>query len=322
MQSSVGNIIVWDSSTNTGSISSPTKGDTSANESHESVTYYGMSEESKAALSLLNSKPHSQFMRSLTTRLSQLRELNEIWSGKPSFRTLSRKTQRLAITSGENYMNALQHAYNSLHEWTAVDFLRNLNCLDTTLETSPSRYHPDDVNVVTTTVEGGIPVWSYPDSINLSWIRYLFPIICTLLHSPFEDYVFVALEALWHIVKAMEPLIAESEGLEINALVDSVQDKASDISIDSIKDVSLDEDGNVSTQLDNDSSNSPSRESITARSGILYVSALYPLIDILSRLSASPSKAVTRVSSSRQHELLDHIQRLSHLVDASRKLYL
>jgi hypothetical protein len=105
-------------------------------------------------------------------------------------------------------LRVLGHLRHAAHESVAVDVLHALHGCAGTFEHAGCR-----VEVV-----GGIPVWSWRCA-DVRWLPSLVAVVETLLYSPYEDYVTVALRTCQFLVEATAPLCTFLQGITTADLV-------------------------------------------------------------------------------------------------------
>lgn len=152
------------------------------------------------------------YLRSLTSRLSELRTLAGFWRGNNEF------TERI-------YIQALQRLRDQCHEWAAVDVLAALNHCNGRLAikddaaAADQNSDSDQSGLIWIDLVLGIPEWSYPAYPSIRWCRALMPVIESLLYSCYEDYLSVSLDTLKRAFAALDGLFqlaAECEASDLD----------------------------------------------------------------------------------------------------------
>lgn len=121
---------------------------------------------------------HHTFTRVLTLRLTEVRELRDLWVGPGGLEAL------------------LVHVCETCHESVAADVLHALaSCRGVC---SISEGGETNIQLV-----GGFPRWSWPHFASVSWLASVAPVLETLLFSVVEDYLATATAAVGHVQEAL-----------------------------------------------------------------------------------------------------------------------
>lgn len=136
---------------------------------------------------------HSLFLRSLTSRLGEVKDVAHAW----------RAGAAGEATDGA-YLHALRRVRDACHEWTAADVLRALSANHGSVHVEGA---PGD-DVVAIALRGGVPAWSWPAYPRTPWVSLLCPVVASLLCSCYEDWLLPACDACGAMLGAAAPLIA------------------------------------------------------------------------------------------------------------------
>jgi hypothetical protein len=131
---------------------------------------------------------HHTFSRVLTSRLMKLRALRQMWSA--------------------GSFEALFEHLRSCHESVAVDCLHALSSCRARVSRSADLEAASDAAVPVLQLAGGMPRWSWPHHTAVSWVASLSPILESLLYSPYEDYLSVALTTVGALQDALVGLFS------------------------------------------------------------------------------------------------------------------
>ena len=162
-------------------------------------------------------KQHATFLRALTSRLAEVRDIVSLWGRSP------------APLHERGYLSSLKQLRDNCHEWTAADVLRSLHGLDGVpmyLELEEGGEEGDCDNSAglalapvgggigaaaggeaCTALRHGFPQWSWPAYPRCPWLRYTCPVLESLLCSCYEDWLEVGLSSCSALLEALGPML-------------------------------------------------------------------------------------------------------------------
>ena len=137
----------------------------------------------------LESSSHALFLRALTSRLGEIRDVASLWS--------------VPTLPEASYLASLRRVRDDCHEWTASDVFRALNAAD-----GCSILVKNEDDCLSVPLQHGLPQWSWPHYPRAPWLRYVCPVLESLLCSCYEDWLESALCMTHAMLEAMNGMFA------------------------------------------------------------------------------------------------------------------